>query len=94
MKKNRQTTGVIAYKLRLLLIKRINYKFDNVKKKKQKKEIIEEEEVKIIAAKRYRTKEKKSLSNIKKKINESNIKNNIDLYKINNKYILQVKKNR
>lgn len=73
----------------MALINAINHKLDNAKKKNQKrKKIVKRWKTKIIFAKHYKVRKRINLSNIKKENYKSNIKNNINLNKANNKYLL------
>lgn len=81
---------MLVNKLRPALIKAINHKLKDAKKKKQKRQkIFEKRKAEIISAKRYKAKKEISSSNVKEENYKSNTKDNIDLDKANDKYLLQ-----
>lgn len=91
MKKGIQNINAVASKLKPALIKTINHRLEKTRKVKQKREeIVKKRKVKAMTIKYYRIIKEIRLSNIEKKNYKSNIKDNINLDKVNNKYPLQL----
>lgn len=88
MEKGIRNANVIACKLGLALIRTIYYRLEVAKKEGYKREeMVKMQKAKAMTAKQYRARRKINLSS--KEENETNIKDDIDPDKANNKYSLQ-----